>query len=389
MFVDEIHSLVQKDTNSLSMSLTSSELKRYGRHLAMKEFSAIDQEKLKSARMLVIGAGGLGCPALLYLTAAGVGTIGIVEFDNVDLSNLQRQVLYTQNDIGKSKLTSAIAHLQKINPNVNFEPHPYAITSKNARSTIGKYDIVIDGTDNFPTRYLINDACVLEGKPNVYGSVLRFEGQVSVFNYHHEDGLRGPNYRDLFPTPPPPRLVPNCAEAGVLGVLPGIIGSMQASEAIKIATGIGIPLVGRIWIFDALSFESRTMKFKKNSDNQITELIDYEEFCGIVQSRNTLITSPELLEKITNSKVRVVDVREKNEYELDNIGAEHLPLSTIKIWIEDIDESIPIVMHCQTGKRSSQAMQMILNEYDDLEIYNLKGGINAWRRDLGSVNLPN
>jgi len=272
---------------------------------------------------------------------------------------------------------------------VLYNRHPDPINNTNARAIISQYDIVVDGTDNFPTRYLINDACVLEGKPNVYGSVLRFEGQVSVFNYQHPDGSTGPNYRDLFPTPPPAGLVPNCAEAGVLGVLPGIIGSMQASEAIKIAAGIGEPLAARLWIFDALSFQSRTMKFKKTPTNQITELIDYDDFCGITKEWNALLTSQNLVDMMTsNPQTLVIDVREKEEFEIDNIRAEHQPLSRIKEWMEDIDESIPLVVHCQSGKRSSQAIQLIKSEYDDLEIYDLKGGINAWRRDLGSMNLP-
>lgn len=369
------------------MPLSKEEHQRYSRHLAMKEFDLAHQEKLKAAKILVIGAGGLGSPILLYLAAAGVGTIGIVEFDTVDLSNLQRQVLYTTNDIGTPKLDAAVTHLEGINPNIQFIKHPHAIRRENARAIIRAYDVVVDGTDNFPTRYLVNDACVLEGKPNVYGSVLRFEGQVSVFNYPYNDGTSGPNYRDLFPTPPPAGLVPNCAEAGVLGVLPGIIGSMQASEAIKVITGLGEPLVGRLWIFDALGFEARTLKFKKTDDHQISALIDYDQFCGITPASKSLLTAQEARSMASTGSARVIDIREEKEYNIDNIGADLLPLSQIKLWIEDLDEDQPLIVHCQTGKRSSQAIQLLQSEYDDLQLYNLKGGINAWRRDLGEMNL--
>ncbi|MEL6867590.1 MAG: molybdopterin-synthase adenylyltransferase MoeB, partial [Bacteroidota bacterium] len=266
--------------NTNGASLSPQEMARYARHLAIPEFNVEGQKKLKKAKVLVIGSGGLGSPVLLYLTAAGIGHIGIVDFDVVDDSNLQRQVLFTVDDVGKSKAETAKKRLQALNPYVNFTVYNTAFTRDNALELIQEYDVVADGTDNFQTRYLVNDACVLAGKVNVYASIFRFEGQVSVFNYPNADGERGPNYRDLFPEPPPPGLVPNCAEGGVLGVLPGIIGSMQASEVIKVITGVGEPLSGRLFLYDAASFTTRILKVGKRADTQITELIDYDVFCG-------------------------------------------------------------------------------------------------------------
>ena len=355
----------------------------------MKEFGLEEQERLRKCKVLVIGAGGLGSPILLYLTAAGIGTIGIVEFDEVDLSNLQRQILYTTEDIGTPKLDVAIHRLQMINPHTSLQPISGSINRTNARQIIGQYDIVIDGSDNFPTRYLVNDACVLEDKPLVHGSVLRFEGQVSVFNCEMADGTRSPNYRDLFPTPPPAGLVPNCAEAGVLGVLPGIIGSMQASEAIKIAAGIGESLAGRLWIFDALSFESRTLTFKKNPDILIEKLIDYDQFCGVAPVSTSRLTPKEVIQMVeSNDNIQIIDVREEYEFQLDNINADLIPLSELLDSMDDIDSKKTVIIHCQSGKRSSQAIPLIKNEYPDINIYDLKGGINSWRADLGKKNLP-
>ena len=242
------------------------ELQRYSRHLILPEFNIEGQLKLKKSSVLVVGAGGLGCPVLMYLTAAGVGTIGIVDFDTVDRSNLQRQVLFTESDLGLPKTDMAIARLSQQNPDIDFINHNTRLTSENALDILNAYDVIVDGTDNFPTRYLVNDACVILNKPNVHGSIFRFEGQVSVFNYKFPDGTFGPQYRDIFPSPPPPGLVTSCAEGGVLGVLPGIIGSLQANEIIKVLTGIGVPLAGRLFIIDALSFETRTMKIRKNQN---------------------------------------------------------------------------------------------------------------------------
>ncbi len=340
----------------------------------MKEFGIEQQQRLQSSKILVVGAGGLGSPVLLYLSAAGVGTIGIVEFDTVDISNLQRQILYTTDDIGTSKLDTAIHHLQKINPHTTYIPHDTAITRHNAKAIIRPYDIVIDGSDNFPTRYLVNDVCVLENKPCVHGSVLRFEGQVSVFNYDYGDGKRSPNYRDLFPTPPPHGLVPNCAEAGVLGVLPGIIGSMQASEAIKIAAQIGDPLAGRLWIFDALSFESRILKYKNNPSTIISELVDYELFCGTYNSTISDISPKEAMDLYVNEDHTLfIDVREVDEYLRDNIGATSLPLSRLDQTKDTIDYSKRIIIHCQSGIRSRQAIDLLRREQPKARFYNLNG----------------
>src|SRR5450432_4022825 len=271
-----------------NIEFTKEELARYNRHIIIPEFGEDAQKKLKAAKVLIIGSGGLGSPSLLYLTAAGVGTIGIVDFDVVDDSNLQRQVLFDIHEIGKPKVEAAKRRLEALNPHVKFILHNTHINSGNALEIIKDYDVVADGTDNFPTRYLVNDATLLLDKPNVYGSIFQFEGQVSVFNYVNRKGERGPNYRDLYPTPPPPGLVPSCAEGGVLGVLPGIIGSLQALEVIKVITGVGEPLSGRFFTFDALNFESRTFNIRAREDNPvngrnptITELIDYEQFCGM------------------------------------------------------------------------------------------------------------
>src|SRR5689334_12978994 len=285
-------------SNDLNKEITFSkaELERYNRHIIIPEFGLAAQQKLKAAKVLVVGSGGLGSPVLLYLAAAGIGTIGIVDFDVVDDSNLQRQVLFGVNEIGKPKVEAAKARLQALNPHIEFILYNTQLTSHNAPDIIKDYDVVADGTDNFPTRYLVNDACVLLGKPNVYASIFQFEGQVSVFNYRNANGELGPNYRDLYPTPPPPGLVPSCAEGGVLGVLPGIIGSLQALEVIKVVTGVGEPLVGRFYIFDALSFESRTFNISRRDDNPlngknptITTLIDYEQFCGLKNDVKTTV----------------------------------------------------------------------------------------------------
>jgi len=371
-------------------------LERYSRHIIIPEFNIEGQKKLKNAKVLVIGTGGLGAPLLLYLTAAGVGTIGIVDMDVVDDSNLQRQVLFTVKDIGRPKVEVAAERLAQLNPHVKFVTYNTQFHSSNAFDILKDYDVVADGTDNFPTRYLVNDASVLLGKTNVYGSIFRFDGQVTVFNYQYENGETGPNYRDLYPEPPPPGLVPSCAEGGVLGVLPGIIGSMQASEVIKVITGVGDPLVGRLFTYDALNFETRILRFKKDKHNPISgenitirELIDYEQFCGIVkqpahsetQKTNTVkeITVQEL-KQLFDSKAdfQLIDVREDYEFEIANLGGELIPLGTVLQNVDTINKEKQVVVHCRSGKRSADAIRVLEERFGFENLYNLKGGILAY-----------
>lgn len=363
------------------MDFSKEELKRYARHFAIPDFGLEGQARLKAGRVLVIGAGGLGSPLLLYLAAAGVGKIGIVDFDRVDLTNLQRQVLYTTYDVGKLKAEVAKERLLAINPHLQVQTYPVALDRANALELFEGYDIVADGTDNFPTRYLVNDACVLSGKVNVYASIFRFEGQVSVFNLPNEDGSRGHNYRDLYPAPPPPEMVPNCAEGGVLGVLPGIIGSLQASEVIKLITGVGKPLNGRLFLFDAASFSTRVMKFPKDPTNHISELVDYEVFCGVPNAAQEGIPTIDIaaFHKLLKEKTgfQLIDVRETYEYEADNLGGIHIPLGDLEKRIAEIAPGKMTIVHCQSGKRSAQAVEMLI-EKGFKDIYNLKGGINAW-----------
>ena len=372
------------------------ELERYSRHLIIPEFNIEGQRKLKNAKVLIVGSGGLGSPLLEYLTAAGVGQIGIVDFDIVDKSNLQRQVLFTVDDVGKPKVEAAKARLQAQNPFINIHTYNTRLTSENAIDIIKNYDVVADGTDNFPTRYLVNDACVLQGKVNVYASIFRFEGQVSVFNYKYENDERGPNYRDLFPTPPPPGLVPSCAEGGVLGVLPGILGSIQASEVIKVIAGIGDPLVGKLWLFDALTFETRTLKIRKNENNPLTgsnptqtKLIDYEQFCGIgdeVSSNENKVkevTVYDLKNYLENHEdFELIDVREPYEYEIANLGADLVPLGSISSYADNISRNKKVVIHCRSGKRSADAILKKKKKYGFSNLYNLKGGILAWADEI-------
>jgi sulfur-carrier protein adenylyltransferase/sulfurtransferase len=364
------------------------ELARYSRHLILPEFGEKGQIKLKKAKVLIVGAGGLGSPLLLYLTAAGVGTIGIVDFDNIELSNLQRQVLFTDQDIGEPKIQAAYSRLKSLNPHTKFILHEERLTAENALAILKDYDVVADGTDNFPTRYLINDACLLLNKPNVYGSIYRFEGQVSVFNYVSKKGERGPNYRDLFPTPPPPEMVPNCAEGGVLGVLAGIIGTMQANEVIKVITGIGITLSGRLFIIDTLSFETRTVKLRKAAeDNTITELIDYEEFCGMNDNTTPYdvreITVHELKDMIDNGDdFQLIDVRTAFENHVANIGGEVIPLEEIVSHVDEISRDKKVVLYCKVGIRSMEAILHLQGVFDFNNLYNLKGGINAWATEI-------
>lgn len=373
---------------STQVTFSAEELARYNRHIIIPEFGLAAQQKLKAAKVLVVGSGGLGSPVLLYLAAAGIGTIGIVDFDVVDDSNLQRQVLFGVNEIGRAKVEAAKERLQALNPHIEFVLYNTQLTSQNALDIIKDYDVVADGTDNFPTRYLVNDACVLLGKPNVYASIFQFEGQVSVFNYKKANGEFGPNYRDLYPTPPPPGLVPSCAEGGVLGVLPGIIGSLQALEVIKVVTGVGEPLVGRFYIFDALSFESRTFNISRRNDNPlngknptITQLIDYEQFCGVkaVEKPVKEITPKELYElQVKGEPFQLIDVREPYEYDIVNIGAELIPLATVAEQAGKINKDQPVIVHCKMGGRSAKAIRELEEKFGFTNLYNLKGGIIAY-----------
>jgi molybdopterin/thiamine biosynthesis adenylyltransferase/rhodanese-related sulfurtransferase len=371
-----------------SKDFSKDELARYSRHIILPEFGEAGQAKLKNAKVLIIGAGGLGSPLLLYLTAAGVGTIGIVDFDNIELSNLQRQLLFSEDDLGKSKVQAAYDRLKSLNSNIEFRLYEEKLTSNNALEILKDYDVIADGTDNFPTRYLVNDACVMLDKPNVYGSIYRFEGQVSVFNYVNNEGDRGPNYRDLFPKPPPPEMVPNCAEGGVLGVLAGIIGSMQANEVIKLITGIGNTLSGRLFIIDTLSFETRTVKLRKGAEeNIISELIDYEEFCGMNNNESPYdvkeISVHELKDMINNGdEYQLIDVRTAFENHVANIGGDLIPLEEIVDHIEEISRTKQVVLYCKVGIRSMEAILHLQSVYEFSNLYNLKGGINAWASEI-------
>ncbi len=366
--------------------LAPAELARYARHIAIPEFGVEGQERLKRGSVLVIGSGGLGSPLLLYLAAAGVGRIGIVDFDVVDESNLQRQVLFTVEDVGRPKALVAKERLQKLNPHIEIEVHLERFSTDNARELVRRYDVVADGTDNFPTRYLVNDACVLEGKVNVYASIFRFEGQVSVFNYRYADGTRGPNYRDMFPEPPPPGLVPNCAEGGVLGVLPGIIGSMQASEVIKVLTGVGEPLAGRLFLFDAATFSTRILKVPKNPDTRITGLINYEQFCGLSPKEETPVPSITVQElarlRESGADFQLIDVREPYEYGIANLGGELIPLGSIEEAADRIARDRMVVLYCRSGQRSADAIRRLQQRFGFDNLYNLEGGILAWAREI-------
>jgi sulfur-carrier protein adenylyltransferase/sulfurtransferase len=365
-------------------NFSPAELSRYARHFVLPDFGVEGQLRLKQGSVLVVGAGGLGCPMLLYLAAAGVGRIGIIDPDRVDDSNLQRQVLYTTDDIGAYKAEAAKKRLLALNPHIEIEAYTFGLTSANALTIIDLYDIIADGTDNFPTRYLVNDACVLRGKVNVYASIFRFEGQVSVFNYSLEMGERGVNYRDIFPSPPPPGLVPDCAEGGVLGVLPGIIGSIQASEVLKILSRVGEPLAGRLFIFDAASFMTRILKISKNPSYQpITELIDYEQFCGLkpidTEGPTAEISVQDFRRWQTqNIDYQLVDVREAYEYEAGNIGGVLIPLSILPENMDIISKEKPVVVHCKSGARSQKAIALLKEKGFD-NVFNLKGGILAYK----------
>ena len=368
--------------------LSADEVRRYARHLSLAEVGREGQQKLKAARVLLVGAGGLGSPAALYLAAAGVGTLGIVESDVVDDTNLQRQILHGTAELGKPKLASAQRRLADLNPTVRVVPYAARLTSQNALDILRDYDVVVDGSDNFPTRYLVNDACAMLGKPDVYGAILRFEGQVSTF-----DARTGPCYRCLFRDPPPPGLVPDCASAGVLGVLPGIIGSLQALEAIKLILGRGRSLVGRLTIFDGLSGEFREIALVKDPDcpmcgvkPTITALIDYEEFCGMPKASEpgvTDVSATDLAkERATNTKLLLVDVREPFEWEICHLpGAVLIPMGELESRLNELDGKKDIVAYCHTGRRSRIALD-VLREGGFPTARHLAGGIAAWSRDV-------
>jgi sulfur-carrier protein adenylyltransferase/sulfurtransferase len=380
------------DQRTRAVHLKAQELQRYSRHLIMPEVTADGQRRLKAARVLCIGAGGLGSPAALYLSAAGVGTIGIVDFDDVDLSNLQRQILHGTKDVGRGKLESAQDRLRDINPEIDIELHQCRFSSENASEIVSSYDVVVDGSDNFATRYLSNDVCVFEQKPNVYGSVFRFEGQTTVFAPH----LGGPCYRCLFPEPPPPESVPNCAQAGVLGVLPGIIGMLQAIEAIKLIVGIGESLVGRLLHFDALKVKFRDLNLRRDpqcpvcgENPTIFAPIDYEQFCGLRDEATVPAISVQELKRKTDAReaFELIDVREPFEYEIARIdGAKLIPLGEIADRMDELQREQAIVVHCHSGKRSAQAVRL-LQQRGFSNVYNLEGGINAWSDQI-DPNVP-
>lgn len=363
------------------MDFSKDELARYNRHIIIPEFGMEGQQKLKASKVLVIGSGGLGAPLLMYLAAAGVGTIGIVDFDVVEDSNLQRQVLFGKSDVGRPKAEIAKAKLLDLNPHIEVKVYQEVFTSSNALNILKDYDVVADGTDNFPTRYLVNDAAVILGKTNVYASINRFEGQVSVFNYKDSLGKRGPNYRDLYPTPPPPGTVPSCAEGGVLGVLPGIIGSLQANEVIKVLTGIGEPLSGRIHYFDALKFTTRTLNILQDeAAPKITQLIDYESFCGVPKSSKVSEITVQELKSIreSNKTFQLIDVREQHEWDAYNIGGDLIPLSQLPSLLHKVSKTQPKYILCKSGMRSQKAIQL-LKEEGFKDLINVKGGVMAYQ----------
>ena len=379
------------------ITLSHDEIRRYSRHLIMPEVGIQGQRKLKAASVLLIGTGGLGSPLALYLAAAGIGRIGLVDYDVVDETNLQRQVIHYTSDVGKSKLDSAAAKMSDMNPYLVIEKHNTPLTSANALELLAGYDVIIDGTDNFPTRYLVNDACVILGKPNVYGSIFRFDGQLTVF-----DARRGPCYRCLFPEPPPPGLVPSCAEGGVLGILPGTIGTLQATEAIKLILGIGDPLIGRMVLYDALNMTFDTIKVRKNPNcpvcgehPTIHELIDYEQFCGVpahdrseykVKSaeggvRNITVHDLKAQQDAGNNPV-LLDVRDPHEWEISSLdNALRIPKSRVVARADEIPRDQEVVVYCKTGVRSRDSI-LALQNLGFTNLINLTGGINAWAREI-------
>src|SRR5437870_378452 len=374
------------ETQPATATLSNEEILRYSRHLIMPEVGMEGQQKLKAARVLCIGTGGLGSPLALYLAAAGVGTLGLVDFDVVDYTNLQRQIIHSTADVGRKKLDSAAEKLKAINPLINLRTFDTRLSSDNALEIFADYDIIADGTDNFQTRYLVNDACVLTGKPNAYGSIFRFEGQASVFATKE-----GPCYRCLYPEPPPPGLVPSCAEGGVLGILPGLVGVMQATEVIKLILGQGEPLIGRLLLIDALAMKFRELKLRKNPDcpvcgthPTVTRLIDYNQFCGIrgeeapVTSKVPEMQVEELKQKLdAGEDIFVLDVREPHEYQICNIGGHLIPLGDLPKRVHELDSSREIVAHCRSGVRSGKAVDF-LRQACFKKVRNLAGGILAW-----------
>ncbi len=385
-----------------AIELSHEEIKRYSRHLIMPEVGMQGQRKLKASSVLLIGAGGLGSPLGMYLAAAGVGRIGLVDYDVVDYSNLQRQIIHGTKDVGRSKLDSARERMLDVNPHIQIDSYHVPLTSDNALEILKPYDVVVDGTDNFPTRYLTNDACVLLGKPNVYGSIFRFEGQASVF-----DATQGPCYRCLFPEPPPPGLVPSCAEGGVLGILPGTIGAIQATETIKILLGIGTTLVGRLLLYDALHMSFDFVKLRKNpkcpicgENPTLAELIDYEQFCGVpAHDHSTFASEAEGMVPVVGvSEVKskldadedfiLLDVREPHEWEISDIGkaTHHIPKGQILEHLGELDTSREIVVYCKTGGRSADVTKL-LREHGFTKAKNMLGGINAWARQV-DPSLP-
>jgi adenylyltransferase/sulfurtransferase len=374
-----------------SADLSSEELSRYSRHLALPDVGIAGQRRLRAARVLIVGAGGLGSPAALYLAAAGVGTLGLVDFDRVDATNLHRQILHGTSDVGRPKLDSARDRLGDVNPNVDVVTHEVRLTSVNALGILADYDVILDGTDNFATRYLVNDACVLLGKPNVYGSIFRFEGQASVFALGD-----GPCYRCLFPTPPPAGSVPSCAEGGVLGVLPGIVGTIQATEAIKLIVGIGESLAGRLLLLDTLAMRFHTVRIARDpacpacGTREITQLIDYDEFCGAPQAgspepprdANADVTVRELADRLeAHEEFSLIDVREPYEWEIGRIpGARLIPLGTLPMAMSSIDATRDVVVYCRTGARSANAARQL--RAAGFRAANLVGGIHAWSDEV-------
>jgi sulfur-carrier protein adenylyltransferase/sulfurtransferase len=369
------------------VSLSKEEVMRYSRHLIMPEVGMEGQLKIKAAKVLCIGTGGLGAPLGLYLAAAGVGRIGLVDFDVVDTTNLQRQVLFGTSDVGRPKTEAAAERLRNLNPDIRIDTFETQLTSANALELFKDYDIIVDGTDNFPTRYLVNDACVITGKPNVYGSIFRFEGQITVFGYPG-----GPCYRCLYPEPPPPGLVPSCAEGGVLGVLPGIVGTIQAAETLKLIIGKGEPLVGRLLLFDALAMKFRELKLRKNPECPVcgehptqTKLIDYAEFCGVrgEEGPTTVTNVPEITPTELKTRldrgddIYVLDVREPHEFQICNINGHLIPLGELSRRVHELDSSREIVAHCKSGKRSAEAVEF-LRGAGFKKVSSLKGGILAW-----------
>jgi adenylyltransferase/sulfurtransferase len=379
-------------------ALSNEEVLRYSRHLIMPEVGMDGQQKLKAARVLCIGTGGLGSPLALYLAAAGVGTIGLVDFDVVDFTNLQRQIIHFTSDVGRSKLQSATEKIGAINPFVQVKTFDTKLTSENALQIFADFDIIIDGTDNFPTRFLVNDACVFTGKPNVYGSIFRFEGQASVFA-----AKDGPCYRCLYPEPPPPGLVPSCAEGGVLGILPGLVGLIQATEAIKLILGSGEPLIGRLLLVDALGMKFRELKLRKNPDcvvcgehPTVTKLIDYEEFCGLRGQEKPVATTQPGVPEITVEELKqqldakkdvfILDVREPHEYKICNLNGYLIPLGDLSKRVQELDPGRETVVHCRSGVRSAKAVAF-LQQSGFSKVRNLKGGILAWA-DRIDPNVP-